>query len=178
MIPQPNKEVPSKRRRSGDFERGTPRCSTDGSSTSTFGPGSRGEFRSSDAAISKDTLNTLDIARRRVGVEGEVLKALAFKIDRELSSIDPWRDVYIDVTQLGEAQFRFGQFKMPFSLDENTGSLDLDFAYRSSAATLLAPSRARGWMVHGDTFDRAVGYDTASSPRTAATHWFAAARGA
>lgn len=119
----------------------------------------RGEFRTSDAAISKDTLDTLDIARRRIGVEGEILKAVAFKVDRELSEVDPWRDAYVDFTQLREAQFRYGQFKMPFSLDENTGSLNLDFAYRSSAATLLAPSRAKGWMVHGDTFDRAIGYE-------------------
>jgi phosphate-selective porin OprO/OprP len=85
--------------------------------------------------------------------------ALAFKVDRELDSIRPWRDVYVDVTKLGEAQFRFGQFKMPFSLDETTGSLDLEFAYRSTTATLLAPSRAKGWMLHGDTFDRAIGYE-------------------
>src|SRR5262245_56148902 len=32
----------------------------------------RGEFRTSDATISKDALDTLDIARRRIGVEGEV----------------------------------------------------------------------------------------------------------
>src|SRR5437667_294096 len=71
----------------------------------------------------------------------------------------PWRDVYVDITQLQEMQLRYGQFKMPFSLDENTGSQDLDFAYRSGAATLLAPGRARGWMVHGDTLDRFVGYE-------------------
>ena len=119
----------------------------------------RGEDRTSDAPITKDVLDTLDIDRQRVGIEGEVLKAMAFKVDRELTSADPWRDVYVDITQLREVQFRYGQFKMPFSLDENTGSLNQDFAYRSQAATLLAPSRARGWMVHGDTFDRAVGYE-------------------
>ena len=119
----------------------------------------RGEVRGSDAAITKEALNELDIPRRRVGVEGEVMKALAFKVDRELDRTDPWRDVYFDVTQLREAQFRYGQFKMPFSLDENTSSLDLDFAYRSTTATLLAPSRARGWMLHGDSFGRAIGYE-------------------
>ena len=121
----------------------------------------RWELRKSDAAITKDVLDTLDIARRRIGVDGQVLKAMAFKVDRELDSTDPHplRDAYFDVTALGEAQFRYGQFKMPFSLDENMGSQELDFAYRSSAATLLAPSRAKGWMVHGDTFDRAFGYE-------------------
>jgi phosphate-selective porin OprO and OprP len=119
----------------------------------------RAETRASDAAITKATLNDLDIPRKRVGVDGQIMGALAFKVDRELDSIRPWRDAYVDITKLGEAQFRFGQFKMPFSIDETTGSLDLEFAYRSTTATLLAPSRAKGWMVHGDTFDRAIGYE-------------------
>jgi phosphate-selective porin OprO and OprP len=126
----------------------------------------RGESRASDAAITKETLDSLDIPRRRVGFDGQVMGALAFKVDRELDSTnhlglptDPWRDVYFDVTQLQEAQFRYGQFKMPFSLDETTSSEDLDFAYRSTSATLLAPSRARGWMVHGDTLGQFVGYE-------------------
>ena len=119
----------------------------------------RGELRASDAAITKEALDELDIPRRRIGVDGAILSAVAFKVDRELDRTDPWRDAYVDVTQLREVQFRYGQFKMPFSLDENTGSLDLDFAYRSTSATLLAPSRARGWMVHGDTMDRFFGYE-------------------
>jgi len=126
----------------------------------------RGEVRGSDAAITKEALDTLDIPRHRVGFDGQILGALAFKVDRELDSTnhlgipnDPWRDVYVDITQLQEAQFRYGQFKMPFSLDETTSSEDLDFAYRSTSATLLAPSRARGWMVHGETAERFVGYE-------------------
>jgi len=126
----------------------------------------RGETRGSDAAVTREELDTLDIPRHRVGFDGQILSAVAFKVDRELDSTnhlgvptDPWRDVYFDVTQLQEAQFRYGQFKMPFSLDETTSSQDLEFAYRSTSATLLAPSRARGWMVHGDTLDRFVGYE-------------------
>jgi phosphate-selective porin OprO and OprP len=126
----------------------------------------RGEVRGSDAAITKEELDALDIPRHRVGFDGQVMGALKFKVDRELDSTnhlglptDPWRDVYFDVTQLQEAQFRYGQFKMPFSLDETTSSEDLDFAYRSTSATLLAPSRARGWMVHGDTLGQLIGYE-------------------
>jgi phosphate-selective porin OprO/OprP len=119
----------------------------------------RAEMRTSDAAITKAVLNDLDIPRKRIGVDGQVMGALAFKVDRELDDTNPWRDAYVDVIKLGEAQFRYGQFKMPFSIDETTGSIDLEFAYRSTTATLLAPSRARGWMVHGDTFDRAIGYE-------------------
>src|SRR5262245_16810525 len=127
----------------------------------------RAETRASDAAVTKEELDSLDIPRRRVGFDGEILKAVAFKVDYELDAINsagaptdrPWKDVYFDITQLEELQFRYGQFKMPFSLDETTGSQDLDFAYRSAAATLLAPSRARGGMGHGATRGRTVGYE-------------------
>src|SRR5262245_46790644 len=67
----------------------------------------RGEVRGSDAAITKEELDTLDIPRHRVGFDGQVMGALAFKVDRELDSTnhlgvptDPWRDVYFDITQL------------------------------------------------------------------------------
>jgi phosphate-selective porin OprO and OprP len=126
----------------------------------------RGEVRASDAAITKDALNELDIPRHRFGFDGQVLDALRFKVDSEIESTNsagmptsPWRDVYVDVTQLEEVQFRYGQFKMPFSIDENTGSVEMDFAYRSTTATLLAPGRARGWMLHGDTLGHAFGYE-------------------
>src|SRR4029453_11278281 len=104
----------------------------------------RAETRASDAAIVKDSINDLDIPRKRIGVDGQVMGALAFKVDRELDDTDPWRDVYVDVTKLGEAQLPLGNFKPPFPLDKPPGSLDLEFAYRSTTATLLAPSRAKG----------------------------------
>src|SRR5258708_3799645 len=59
----------------------------------------RGELRASDAAITKEALNELDIPRRRVGVDGEILKAVTVTVERQLDRTDPWRDVYVDVTQ-------------------------------------------------------------------------------
>jgi phosphate-selective porin len=126
----------------------------------------RGEVRGSDAAVTRDVLDQLDIPRHRIGFDGQILGAVAVKVDRELDSTNhlgvptnPWRDVFFDVTQLRELQFKYGQFKMPFSLDETTSSENLEFAYRSTSATLLAPSRAKGWMVHGDTLDQLIGYE-------------------
>ena len=46
------------------------------------------------------------------------------------------------------AQFRFGQFKMPFSLEEQTSSRFLDFQERS-VMNALVPAKERGAMVHG-----------------------------
>ena len=39
-----------------------------------------------------------------------------------------------------------GKFKVPFSLDETTSTINLDFVNRSRAADLLAPGRDRGVM--------------------------------
>ncbi len=46
------------------------------------------------------------------------------------------------------AQFRFGQFKMPFSLEEQTSSRFIDFQERS-VMNALVPGKERGAMVHG-----------------------------
>src|SRR5690242_19953932 len=46
----------------------------------------RGEVRGSDAAITNEELDQLDIPRHRVGFDGQILSAVAFKVDRELDS--------------------------------------------------------------------------------------------
>ncbi len=47
------------------------------------------------------------------------------------------------------AQFRFGQFKMPFSIEELTSSRFIDFQERSFVNALV-PAKERGIMVHGE----------------------------
>jgi hypothetical protein len=67
---------------------------------------------------------------------------------------DPWRDVYLNYKQYEFAQAQVGKFKVPFSLDENTSPMKLDFVYRSRIAALLAPGRDLGVMVHGRVLNR------------------------
>ena len=83
-----------------------------------------------------------------------------FQVERELGDDDdPWRDVFVNYQQFDEAQFQYGKFKLPFSLDENTSSTNLDFVYRSLAASTLAPGRDIGWMVHGRVVKRILRYE-------------------
>ena len=100
-----------------------------------------------------------DIARRRIAVEGEIRNVVTFEIDAELDGENRWRDAYANYHQFGFVQVQGGRFKLPFSLDENTGSTNLDFVYRSLAARVLAPGRDRGVMVHGRLLDRVVRYE-------------------
>ncbi|HSC29983.1 MAG TPA: porin [Vicinamibacterales bacterium] len=101
----------------------------------------------------------IDIARRRIGVEGELGGALQFEIEREIDSSDPWRDVYVNYRQFAAVRVQGGKFKLPFGLEELVGATNLDFVRRSRAATLLAPGRDRGVMVHGRPFTRLVRYE-------------------
>jgi phosphate-selective porin OprO/OprP len=116
------------------------------------------DLRYSEAAIDKSGDVVQDIAKRRIGMEGDIYNAVAFEVNRELTSTDPWRDVYVDYHQFHFVQAQWGKFKLPFSLEENAGAANLDFAYRSNAASQLSPGRDRGWMIHGQVLDHAVGY--------------------
>jgi len=77
----------------------------------------------------------LDLHRTRIGVEGRVIKEFEYQIEAELAdSSEPWRDVYIQTRSFRLLQVRAGQFKIPFSLQQLTSGMDLDFNYRSLAA--------------------------------------------
>jgi len=129
-----------------------------------LGPGTRVDFRArfqgdvdgSDAAADDDgRVSSVDIARRRIGVDGEILNLFDYQVEGELGvDHDPWRDVYVNYKQYGFAEVQGGKFKVPFSLEETTSATNLDFVYRSRVAALLAPGRDRGAMVHGRVLRR------------------------
>lgn len=100
-----------------------------------------------------------DVARRRIGVAGDLQHVVEFQIEGELGDDEPWRDVFANYRQFAAVQIQAGKFKLPFSLDENTSVTNLDFVYRSLAANQLAPGRDRGVMVHGRLFRRVLGYE-------------------
>jgi phosphate-selective porin OprO and OprP len=130
-----------------------------------FGKNTRIDFRARlqvdvrDSEASIGDASGFDVARRRVGVEGRIAGVVDFQIEAELGDDDPWRDVYADYRQFPHAQVQAGKFKLPFSLDENTSSTNLDFVYRSRAATQLAPGRDRGAMVHGRVLKSVLRYE-------------------
>jgi phosphate-selective porin OprO and OprP len=133
-----------------------------------FGKGTRidfraklaGELRDSEAPLDDDDVtDALDIARRRVGVAGEIRNLVDFQVEAEIGSDEVWRDVYANYRQFDFVQVQGGKFKLPFSLDENTSSTNLDFVHRSRAASQLAPGRDVGVMVHGRVLKRIFGYE-------------------
>lgn len=107
-----------------------------------------GEMRDSGASVDSSDPSRFDIARRRVGVSGAIGDIADFQVERELAGARGWRDVYIDYRGLGRVDIQAGQFKLPFGLDENTSSTNIDFVFRSRAAR-LSPGRDPGVMAHG-----------------------------
>ena len=101
----------------------------------------------------------LDLPRTRVGVEGRLFKEFEYQIEGELGdSSQPWRDVYIQTRSFRALQVRAGQFKIPFSLEQLTSGMDLDFNYRSLAAAFLAPGRDVGLMLFGRVMNEVLRY--------------------
>jgi len=115
----------------------------------------QGDLQDSEGPIA-DKDASWDVANQRVGIEGELFDLLEFQVERELTGDEPWRDVYVNVRPATSVQVQGGHFKLPFSLDENTGSTNLDFVYRSLAARQLAPGRDAGVMVHGRILTRRI----------------------
>lgn len=133
-----------------------------------FGKGTHLDFRARFAADHTDSeapsddpteTSSVDLGRKRIGVSGEIVNAVEFQIEAELTGDDPWRDVYGEFKHFEVARVRGGKFKIPFSLDENTGASRIDFMFRSLAATHLAPGRDTGVMVHGRVWKKVIGYE-------------------
>jgi phosphate-selective porin OprO and OprP len=118
----------------------------------------QGDLRTSEAPIRGDEDGGLDIARRRVGIEGRVARIFDYQVEYELGTHE-WRDVYLDYRQFKVVQVRAGLFKVPFGLDENTSATSLDFIYRSRISARLAPGRDRGASVHGRVLKNLVSYE-------------------
>jgi len=115
--------------------------------------------------------------RRRVGVKGELFSRVSFEVEREFGDEDnPWRDVYLNVRAHDLLEARGGKFRIPFSLDNLTGSTSHDFVYRSLGARTLGFGRDLGLMLHGRTDGRrltyAVGVFDGDAPRDVGDGFF------
>jgi phosphate-selective porin len=120
--------------------------------------------------VSPLVMETWELHRLRVGIEGEVFNRVQFSIERELYERETeddkqaltnktlWKDVYVDANITGAFQIRAGRFKIPFGGETLTGIANLDFIYRSLGSNYLTPSREVGAAVHGRVMGDAVNY--------------------
>lgn len=107
----------------------------------------------------QSTPDLFDFGRRRFAVEGVLFKRIEFEVSRETAETDfAWKDVYGNIRFRRGFQVRGGRFRIPFSLEQNTGPTDLDFIERSRIAARLAPGRDTGVAAHGALFDKGLRY--------------------
>ena len=114
---------------------------------------------------------TWELHRFRPGIEGELFNRIQFNVERELnenendsqedligSTTSAWKDVYVDGNITTAFQIRAGRFKIPFGVEELTGIVNLDFAYRPIGTSYLVPARDIGIALHGRFFGRGLNY--------------------
>lgn len=97
------------------------------------------------------TANTFDIRRGFLGLKGKFYGSYEWLIIGDFgggNGASVLDEAYLNVNYWKEAQFRVGQFKMPFSLEEMTSDLFTDFMERSMGNSMV-PNKERGIMVHG-----------------------------
>ena len=99
--------------------------------------------------------DTFDMRRARIGVKGKLGNYYSGEIVINTvgnGSNDIVDVAYMDVTWFEKAKFRFGQFKMPFSLEQLTSSNNIDFIERSYVDAMI-PAKERGAQVFGEPMD-------------------------
>ena len=94
--------------------------------------------------------NTFVLRRARMTLEGRVNRYFDFRIEGDFADTvgTPLRDLYVNVHRIDEAQFRFGQFKVPMSQEEIRSDAFQDFVERSLVNNLV-PSRSPGIGMSG-----------------------------
>ena len=118
---------------------------------------------------SDQTPDGFDVRRAYLGVSGNMGKYYDYKIVANLAKNDDTAtrngnqmdEAFFGINFWKEASFRFGQQKMPFSLEEQTSSRFTDFQERSMLNKFV-PAKEIGVQMHG-TFSNGIFYGAAIS---------------
>jgi len=98
------------------------------------------------------------LRRARINVSGEILEEFDFKLEGEFQQGDglsggrtgfSGTDLFLNWHRFPEAQFKFGQWKAPFGLEQLTSDTALFTAERSLVTSALTPERQVGAAIWG-----------------------------
>jgi phosphate-selective porin OprO/OprP len=118
----------------------------------------------------KDTKQDgIDIKRARLGIKGKLSDTISYKFENDFAKNgSKIKDAYIAYDGIENTQFKIGQFKQFFSLEELTSSNNITFLDRSVAID-AAPSRSVGlgantygknWQIAAGIFGESVGNES------------------
>ncbi len=91
-----------------------------------------------------EDINGFRIRRARAGLKGEILKKVNYALQIDASKSPVLLDARVEITFSPYAKLTFGQFKVPFGLENLTSSSALDTINRSQTVENLCPSRDIG----------------------------------
>jgi phosphate-selective porin OprO/OprP len=91
-----------------------------------------------------EDINEFRIRRARVGLKGEILKRINYILQIDAVKSPVLLDAKVEITFSPHAKLTFGQFKVPFSLENLTSSSALDTINRSQTVENLCPGRDIG----------------------------------
>lgn len=143
-----NKAEVRKEQFAGRYNNGINFQSGDGRNAFSIGGRIHADYRSFPDSTSADTF---DVRRAYIGMQGKWNEYLTWDLTADLANLvnnAPLDVAWINIAYSDAMQFRFGQFKMPFSLEELTSSRFIDFQERSLVNGLV-PQKERGVMLHG-----------------------------
>jgi phosphate-selective porin OprO/OprP len=134
----------------GKFKEGFVWESGDKSSSVTIAGRVQADYRKFSGEGSSVTADTFDLRRAYLGVAGKMYDYVTWDITGDFAqTTPPPLDVaWINFAINPSVQLRFGQFKMPFSMEELTSSRFIDFQERS-LLNQFVPQKERGFMVWG-----------------------------
>jgi len=89
-------------------------------------------------------VDTFSLRRARIGVSGDILKNLKFKITVDVVKSPALLEALVEFEPSKILGLRVGQFLVPFSLESITPTRDLDMVNRSPVVDTLAPGRDNG----------------------------------
>ncbi|MFW6123587.1 MAG: porin [Acidobacteriota bacterium] len=93
---------------------------------------------------STQATDSFQMRRARLKLIGEITDSIFYKLQLSAKGTPVLLDAQIDIKFSPYASLRFGQFKVPFSLENLTSSSSLDFINRSPSVENLCPGRDIG----------------------------------
>ncbi|HEY3328133.1 MAG TPA: porin [Novimethylophilus sp.] len=110
------------------------------------------DYRTFDGGnIERGTADTFDLRRAYLTMKGKMYNDYTWEVTWNASGKDI-DQAWFNIGWWDAANLRFGDFKMPMSIEENTSSRFLDFQERSMLNSLI-PGKEIGAMVHGTPFN-------------------------
>lgn len=106
------------------------------------------DFRSFSNEVTSNQAETFDIRRAYLSAKGTFYDTYDFELTENTGDL---LYAYFNVRWWEQAQFKLGQFKQPFSMEELGSSRFLNFTERSFV-TQLVPAVDRGAQIHGTPF--------------------------